>query len=83
MRNKVDLIELLKNSIGEKFWTYMHGEVILSEILFDKSEIKFLCSKYFSNLSIYTNRYGEYQVNGGVSYIFPSETNLDWSKWKR
>lgn len=83
MENKeLNLAELLKNHIGERFYTTAYGDVVLEEIM---TNVKYkdtliVCptSYIVGRESIFSN--GKIN-NAGEVVIFPDREQRDWSVW--
>ena len=72
---KLNLIPILKNHIGKKFYSVITGDVELFSI--DGGGIRLITKdKCFLNL----DKYG-YASEDGDCCLFPSKTNRDWGVW--
>lgn len=83
MTEEIDLIELLKGvPKGTKFYSVVHGEILLKELYFpDKNHIAFVAGYYYCEIVIY-NKNGKLHPYGEC-LIFPSKDNRDWSKFNK
>ncbi len=73
MNENINLCELLKGHEGKKFYTSIHGNVILMGInrAYDRPIIT-------NHIDLYPN--GKFNENGEC-LLFPSKDQRDWNKW--
>lgn len=76
---KVDtiLIDMLKDSVGEEFYTSSHGIVVLHKISGNVISVR----KPASNVNIVLNYDGSFHSDGEC-ILFPSKENRDWNTYK-
>lgn len=75
--DKLNLVPILRNHIGEKFYSLISGEVELDTVSSSRNLIRFITKdKMFFNLDIYGCAYSD-----GECLIFPSKTMRNWEVW--
>jgi hypothetical protein len=83
--NEINLCTLLKNCIGEKFWTDAWGEVILSKIELDSPIFQLTIKPTNTRFAIQE----QYLTKYGANYpdlpciLFPSKDERDWTKFSK
>lgn len=81
MNKDINLAEMLKNHIGETFYSTSHGNIVLAQI--ENPIIGYPLVFYFGDNNMYhltVSKKGAIS-DYGECVIFPSKEQRDWNKW--
>lgn len=84
---QIDLIPILKDHIGETFYSTVYGEVRLEKIEYKDEKYPFIFRAIRDDGEKTINRTTSYGLlinnNVGECTLFPSKTERNWKKWDK